>query len=383
MREAIEALDFVVVHRRVHDRDRAPRRLRPAGDDAVREVRGDVLQLRVPAQRLPPPPPGARRRPTGRCRSRRSTPASSRPPACSTDADLAPLRAAADAGRARVRRGVRRGDRGEPAPRRRRAGACCTARSARPCRDGAASAAALWALAHRCALLNPSRRRARRLRRRARGRRARCSTRSSTARPASCSPTTSWTRPGARIQHRRRHACTSPSPSCSPSSPRSPTSGRRATTPSGRSCSRPASAARSPPTPSSATRRGASSDADGALRVAPADAARARPRRRRHGPPHHEARRSAVVTVEVDDAMQPGHLALPNGLGLDHADGDGRVRPASRRTSSRPARTATPGSAPRGTRPSPPASSQSPPLPLRERARVGEGLEGTAGLRPR
>ena len=41
------------------DRDGPARRLRAPGDHPVREVRGDVLQLRVPAQRLPPPPPGA------------------------------------------------------------------------------------------------------------------------------------------------------------------------------------------------------------------------------------------------------------------------------------------------------------------------------------
>ncbi|MGH8990031.1 MAG: molybdopterin dinucleotide binding domain-containing protein, partial [Acidimicrobiia bacterium] len=36
-------------------------------------------------------------------------------------------------------------------------------------------------------------------------------------------------------------------------------------------------------------------------------------------------RGSAEVLVEVDDRMQPGHLALPNGLGVDHPDGDGRT----------------------------------------------------------
>ena len=30
------------------------------------------------------------------------------------------------------------------------------------------------------------------------------------------------------------------------------------------------------------------------------------------------------VTVEVDDRMQAGHVALPNGLGVDHPDEDGR-----------------------------------------------------------
>ena len=34
---------------------------------------------------------------------------------------------------------------------------------------------------------------------------------------------------------------------------------------------------------------------------------------------------SAVVTLEVHPAMQPGHVSLPNGMGLDEVDEDGRV----------------------------------------------------------
>ena len=63
-------------------------------------------------------------------------------------------------------------------------------------------------------------------------------------------------------------------------------------------------------------------DAAGALRVSPADASRlgltdggrVRLTTRRGG---------GEVTVEVDDRMQPGHLALPNGLGLDSPSDDG------------------------------------------------------------
>jgi formate dehydrogenase len=33
---------------------------------------------------------------------------------------------------------------------------------------------------------------------------------------------------------------------------------------------------------------------------------------------------SAVATVEVSEAMLPGHVSLPNGYGLDYVDGDGR-----------------------------------------------------------
>ncbi|HYB40277.1 MAG TPA: molybdopterin-dependent oxidoreductase, partial [Candidatus Methylomirabilis sp.] len=67
------------------------------------------------------------------------------------------------------------------------------------------------------------------------------------------------------------------------------------------------------------------SDAQGALRVSPGDAtrlgiadgSRARLTTRRA---------SVIVTVEVDDAMSAGHLALPNGLGVDHPEGAHRVR---------------------------------------------------------
>jgi anaerobic selenocysteine-containing dehydrogenase len=60
-------------------------------------------------------------------------------------------------------------------------------------------------------------------------------------------------------------------------------------------------------------------DVDGALRVSPADAERI-------GVADGGAaklstkRSSAVVTVAVDDTIQPGHVALPNGFGLDHVE---------------------------------------------------------------
>jgi anaerobic selenocysteine-containing dehydrogenase len=65
-------------------------------------------------------------------------------------------------------------------------------------------------------------------------------------------------------------------------------------------------------------------DASGALRVSPGDAERlglvdgglARLSTRRGG---------GVVTVEVDDRMQDGHLSLPNRLGLDSPTDDGPV----------------------------------------------------------
>ena len=67
------------------------------------------------------------------------------------------------------------------------------------------------------------------------------------------------------------------------------------------------------------------SDSDGALRVAPADAARLGIADGGHARLTTK-RASVVVTVAVDDAMIAGHLALPNGLGVDHPEGEGRVR---------------------------------------------------------
>jgi anaerobic selenocysteine-containing dehydrogenase len=66
-------------------------------------------------------------------------------------------------------------------------------------------------------------------------------------------------------------------------------------------------------------------DAEGALRISSSDAAAlgittggyARVITKRA---------SAVVSVSVDDAMQPGHVSLPNGLGVDHPDEDARIR---------------------------------------------------------
>jgi formate dehydrogenase len=66
-------------------------------------------------------------------------------------------------------------------------------------------------------------------------------------------------------------------------------------------------------------------DLDGALRVSPADAERI-------GLTDGGAatlstkRSSAVVTVSVDDTIQPGHVALPNGFGLDHVEDGARSK---------------------------------------------------------
>ena len=64
-------------------------------------------------------------------------------------------------------------------------------------------------------------------------------------------------------------------------------------------------------------------DGAGALRIGPVDAARI-------GVASGDAvrvttkRGSAVAVADVDDAMQSGHVSLPNGLGLDYPDGDAR-----------------------------------------------------------
>src|SRR4029078_3883218 len=64
-------------------------------------------------------------------------------------------------------------------------------------------------------------------------------------------------------------------------------------------------------------------DLDGALRVSPADAERIGVIS--GGVAKLSTKRAnAVVTVAVDDSIQPGHISLPNGFGLDHIDGEAR-----------------------------------------------------------
>ncbi|MEM6993604.1 MAG: molybdopterin dinucleotide binding domain-containing protein [Myxococcota bacterium] len=66
-------------------------------------------------------------------------------------------------------------------------------------------------------------------------------------------------------------------------------------------------------------------DSDGALRMSPGDAStlgvetgdRVRLATKRD---------RVVVSVEVSESMQPGHLSLPNGLGLLYPDDDGNSR---------------------------------------------------------
>jgi anaerobic selenocysteine-containing dehydrogenase len=63
-------------------------------------------------------------------------------------------------------------------------------------------------------------------------------------------------------------------------------------------------------------------DAAGALRMSPADAARLG--LGDGGRARLTTKRASVdVTIEVSDTLQPGHISLPNGLGLDFPDADG------------------------------------------------------------
>ena len=99
-------------------------------------------------------------------------------------------------------------------------------------------------------------------------------------------------------------------------------------TPSTRSCCRPGSGARSPPTPSSAIPRGA-------RRTPTARCGSTRPTRRGSGVDDGgkarvtTRRASLVVVVEVSDIMQPGHISLPNGLGVDYPEASGAVAAGS------------------------------------------------------
>jgi anaerobic selenocysteine-containing dehydrogenase len=66
-------------------------------------------------------------------------------------------------------------------------------------------------------------------------------------------------------------------------------------------------------------------DADGALRVSPADATRLG--LRDGGRARLTTKRGSVeATVEVSEMMQPGHVSLPNGLGCTYPDEAGRPR---------------------------------------------------------
>ncbi len=82
MREAMRGARRERLHRRLHDRDGSTVRLRAARHHAVREVRSNLLQLRLPQERLPAPParPRPARRAAARTRDPRPTCRGARPP---------------------------------------------------------------------------------------------------------------------------------------------------------------------------------------------------------------------------------------------------------------------------------------------------------------
>ena len=142
------------LHRRVHDRNGETVRLRAAGHHAVREVRGNLLQLRLPQERLPAPP--ARSRPARRAAARagdpRPTRRGARLPRRRNDRAAARGREHETATTSRPRSRTRwRATRSWPPSRR----WCSTARSGRRSRTARRRRPALWPMAIRCAQKNP------------------------------------------------------------------------------------------------------------------------------------------------------------------------------------------------------------------------------------
>ena len=336
--------------RRGDDRDRPPGRLRAAGVVAVREVGGDVLQLRVPratsstcaarcSTRCPARSPSPRSTPGCARRSARSprttTRRCGRPPSEGRAAFADAFFAAA----------AERPELGRLAP-------VVLYRTLGPTLpDGAAAAAVLWgagppvrAAVPRVGRGGPAST--------ARGSRpaSSCSTPSSRARRASCSPIDEADGQLARLHDRRR-----------PRAPRGPRAARRARRPR-RPRRRPAGDPAFPFVLSAGERRSFTAntifrdpawrkrDAGGALRISPADAA-ASASSTATSCGSRPSRGAVVAPVEVTEMMQPGHVSLPNGLGLDHPGEDGvpgRHRRGAERAHRR-ARTATGWPARRGT----------------------------------
>ena len=222
---------------------------------------------------------------------------------------------------------------------------CCTARSGRRCPTapprppccGPPPTAAPWPTPRACA--GPASRRGARRRRGAVRRHPVEPVRRGVHRRR---PTTSALAAG---RHRRRAASTSRSPSCSTSWRAWPPRTRPAPTPTW------------PFVLSAGERRSFTRQHDhprpgvaeaGRRRRAAHQPGRRRPprrRRRRPGAAHDAGGPAPRSTVEVRRPMQPGHVSLPNGLGLDHPDADGatgrhrrRAERAHRRRRPRPVR---------------------------------------------
>ncbi len=238
-----------------------------------------------------------------------------------SEADLAPLRAAAERQQGRVRRGLLRRHRRQPGPRQRSRPIVLYRTLGPTLPDGAAAAAILWGAAHRCALGFPES--VRRAGFTGEGLEAgeQLFDAVLSSPPGSPSPSTS-TRTAGVASAPRTAASTWPSPSCSTSWPPWP--------------SRLSADPAFPFVLSAGERRSFTAntifrdptwrkrDAEGALRLNRADAERlgvADGGRARLT----TKRASLEVVVELSDLMQPGHISLPNGLGVDYPGEDGAV----------------------------------------------------------
>ena len=188
--------------------------------------------------------------------------------------------------------------------------------------DGAASAAILWGAAHRCAHVVPGLGAPGRLRRRGPGaRRARCSTPSSPARPASVFTVDEYEDSWRRVAHRRR-----------PRPPGHPRAARRA----GHAWHEPPAVDARLPVRALGRRAAV---VHGQHDLPRPDLAQARRRRcaaaaARPTPSAlgvADGGRARLTTQRGDgrgpgrghDVMQPGHVSLPNGMGVDYPAEDG------------------------------------------------------------
>ena len=332
MREALEALELARRDRRRDDRDRAARRLRAAGGEPVREVRGDVLQPRVPATTSSTCATRCSSRSRARCPSPRSTRASIARARRRRRGDArrrcAPPRARVAAAYAAA---LRRRDR-RPTRARRRSPPYVLYETLGPTLpEGLAGAAALWGLAHRCAMTYPD---AVRRAGHADGDALFDAILDLAARAWSSRSTSTRTTSRYMIAGDRRF--TLEIPEMLDGRPRAARDGGRAGPPtSSRSSSRPASAARTPPTTSSATPAGAS-----ATRTARCASARRTPSAsglRRRRPRARSRRRAAAPGPSSRSATRccPATSRCPNGYGV-RATGDGRRAGGRGRRAQRP-----------------------------------------------
>ena len=313
MREALDALEFVVVVD-VAMTETARRPLRAAGRHAVREVGVHVLQLRVPAQRLPPAPPllapldGTLPEPEIHARIVEAA-------GFLNPDDMAMLRAAAEDSRLAFGAAFLEYMGAHPDSARWRP--IVLYRTLGPTLpDGAAAASVLWNAAHRCAMTYPDSVRAA-------GFQGEGLELGEALFDAIISsphgltfivdePDVSWSRIG--TDDGRIHLAIpellqwlaeldGTEPGASDEYPVVLSAGERRSF-TANTIFRDATLAQ-------ARRRRR------AARVARRRRA-VRPRRRRQGP-HHHAAGSAEVTVEVSPTMRPGHVSLPNGYGIDGA----------------------------------------------------------------